>query len=273
MRDATCLRFARSAFAASRDARYEALVDLGAIRKPLRAAGFAALTASSLVLLTARERLTASDGQTAVLARHKKRYFGAMLQLFGADLEVLNGPPPPATRARLVIANHRSALDIGVLMWLFDAQVLSRGDLANWPLVGYGARRLGTLFVDRADQASRAGAVRVMRRALQAGRTIVVFAEGTTFGGDEVRAFHPGAFLAARGLDVEILPVGLAYEPGADFASATFGAHVVEVAARRSSRVVANIGTPITPVRDPRVTAEHVRDAVVQLVVEARRKV
>jgi len=248
-------------------------VTLGAILKPVRAAGFAALTAGSLVLLAAREQLATADENAAILVRHKKRYFAAMLRLFGADLEVLNGPPPPATRARLIIANHRSALDIGVLMWLFDAKMLSRGDLASWPLVGRGARRLGTLFVDRSDQASRAGAVRVMRSALKAGRSVVVFAEGTTFAGDEVRPFHPGAFLAARGLDVEILPVGLAYEPGADFVSKTFGAHVVAIAARRSSRVVANIGAPMLPARDPRVTAEQVRDAVARLVIEARARV
>lgn len=246
---------------------------LGPLRKPFRAAGFAALTAGALALLNVRERLSPVTEHATVLTRHKRRYFSAMLRLFGTDLVVLHGPPPPVTRARLVIANHRSALDIGILMSLFDAHILSRGDLANWPLFGHGARRVGTLFVDRADQASRAGAVRVMRRALQAGRTVIVFAEGTTHAGDEVRPFHPGAFLATRGLDVEIVPVGLAYEPGAEFVAKTFGAHLVDVAARPTSRVVACIGAPMLPVRDPRVTAEQVREAVARLVIEARAAV
>lgn len=248
-------------------------MDLGALRKSLRAAGFAALTASSIALLHAREALSTEAEHGAVLTRHKKRYFGAMLRLFGTDLEVLHGPPARATRARLIISNHRSALDIGVLMWLFDAQILSRGDVAQWPLVGYGARRLGTLFVDRRDQSSRAGAVRVMRRTLAAGRTLVVFAEGTTYAGDEVRPFHPGAFLAARGLDVEVVPVGLAYEPGAEYVAKTFSAHLADVAARPRSRVVASIGAPMSAADDPRVAAEQVREAVARLVLEARAAV
>lgn len=243
---------------------------LGPLRAPARTLGFGALTAGALVYLETREAMLPASEHAAMIARHKRRYFGATLRIFGADLTVLNGPPPPATRARLIVANHRSALDVGVLMGLFDAQALSRGDLANWPLIGRGARKLGTLFVDRENQASRAGAVRVMRRALQAGRSVVVFAEGTTFAGDDVRPFHPGAFLAARGLDVEVLPVGLAYEQGAEYVSATFREHLGEVARRPRTRVVANLGTPVTIPRDPRVAAETLREAVSALVRDAR---
>ncbi len=240
------------------------------MRAPARTVGFAALTAGALGLIHAREAMLPEAERRAMLARHKRRYFAATLRLFGAQLTVLNGPPPPASRARLIIANHRSALDIGVLMGLFDAQALSRGDLAGWPLLGHGARKLGTLFVDRADQASRAGAVRVMRRALQSGSSIIVFAEGTTFAGDEVRPFHPGAFLAARGLDVEVLPVGLAYESGAEFVAPTFRAHLADVAARPRSRVVASLGAPVAIPRDPRIAAEVLREAVGARVRESR---
>jgi len=243
---------------------------LGPLRAPARTLGFAALTAGSIVYLHTREAMLPASSHAAMIARSKRRYFGATLRIFGADLTVLHGPPPRATRARLIVANHRSALDVGVLMGLFDAQALSRGDLANWPLIGHGARKFGTLFVDREDQASRAGAVRVMRRALQAGRSIIVFAEGTTFAGDEVRPFHPGAFLAARGLDVEVLPVGLAYEEGAEFVAPTFREHLADVAKRPSTRVVANLGTPVTIPRDPRVAAETLRESVATLVREAR---
>ena len=246
---------------------------LGPLRQPARALAFAALTAGSLALLRAREALSPTQPKPTVLARHKRRYFGAMLRLFGADLEVLHGPPPPSTRGRLIVSNHRSALDIGVLMWLFDAQVLSRGDLADWPLVGHAARRVGTLFVDRGDLGSRAVALRSMRRVLEGGGSLIVFAEGTTFGGDEVRPFHLGAFAATRGLDVEVLPVGLAYEPGGEDLTADFGAHLRDLAARPTTRVVVSVGEPMSPQRDPRKTAEQVREAVARLVIEARAAV
>jgi 1-acyl-sn-glycerol-3-phosphate acyltransferase len=152
--------------------------------------------------------------------------------------------------------------------------MVSRADLARWPLVGAAARAVGTVFVDRADAASGAGAVRAIGTHLVAGSTVIVFPEGTTFPGDDVRPFHRGAFVAALHSGADIVPVGLAYQTGsgAAFVKETFAAHLARVAAARPSRAVMCIGAPIAVDEKARgsqlATAAHAE--VQRLVREAR---
>jgi len=204
---------------------------------------------------------------------HAQRLGGRMLQVLGVELaligEVLAKRPG---RGRLVVANHRAATDIGVLLTLFGGALVARGDMARWPMVGLMAARTGTIFVDRGDKGSGVRAIRAMRRRLAAGGTLAVFPEGTTFLGDEVRSFQPGAFLAARGLDVDIVPLGIAVPRGLEYVGTSFGAHVSEIAARERTLVVAAVGEALKPERSVRELAETCRSRVQELVARARRR-
>jgi 1-acyl-sn-glycerol-3-phosphate acyltransferase len=107
---------------------------------------------------------------------------------------------------RVFVMNHRSGIDIPVMMGHVEAHLVSRHDLASWPLVGRSARRLGTLFVDRSSLRSGATVLKTMTRTLSKGRGVAIFPEGTAYGGDEVRTFRPGAFNAALRTGAEIVP-------------------------------------------------------------------
>jgi 1-acyl-sn-glycerol-3-phosphate acyltransferase len=197
---------------------------------------------------------------------------GAMLSLFGVRV-LLEGPLPPPGRPRLVVANHRSTADILVLLQAFGGRMVSRADLASWPLIGFAARSAGTVFVDRSDAASGAAAVRSMRSHLASGASILVFPEGTTFPDDAVRPFHPGAFVAAARAGAEVVPVGVAYESGsgAAFFGEAFTAHLARMAAAPASRVAVCVGAPLSA---DGVRAAALRDqahaAVTRLVQRAR---
>ncbi len=129
-----------------------------------------------------------------------------------------------------------------VLLSLFGGSLLSRADVGEWPVLGHLARHGATVFVDRSSGSSGATAIRAMRRRLAAGGTLIVFPEGTTVVGDEVRPFHAGAFAAARGLNVQILPVGLAYEPGVEYWNESFGEHMLRLLRRRRILGAVEIG-------------------------------
>ncbi|MCB9598213.1 MAG: 1-acyl-sn-glycerol-3-phosphate acyltransferase [Sandaracinaceae bacterium] len=167
--------------------------------------------------------------------------------LLGVDLTLVDGDVPSAIgRSYLVVSNHRSPLDILVCVHLVGGVVLSHHGVADIPVIGTAARATDTIFVDRDDSRSGAQAIRQMRRCLKAGQNVIVFPEGTTFAGDEVRPFKPGAFTAAKGLDhVRVLPVGVAYEPGSEFVEESFGNHARRMAARPRTPVWATIGEPV----------------------------
>jgi 1-acyl-sn-glycerol-3-phosphate acyltransferase len=204
---------------------------------------------------------------------YMRAWAGGLLRIFGIRIEGEPRPPPANARARLIVSNHRSPLDILVLIRLFGGRIVSRADLSGWPVLGAAARQAGTIFVDRESESSGARAIRTIRRHLAAGSTITVFPEGATYPGDDVRPFRAGAFVAPRGLDVEIVPVGLAYPAGTEFWQETFLTHIQRVAGRFRTPVGVAIGEPVVPTgRTPEI-AEAMHDEVQRLVARARRYV
>ncbi|MET0285804.1 MAG: hypothetical protein ABW352_15090, partial [Polyangiales bacterium] len=82
--------------------------------------------------------------------------------------------------------------------------------------------------------------------------------------------FKAGAFAALRGLEVEIVPVGLAYDPGVEFTEPSFVDYVLRVASRPRTRCVVSIGQPRLAQGKPQQLADSLRTEVQALVREAR---
>jgi 1-acyl-sn-glycerol-3-phosphate acyltransferase len=248
--------------------RYVAAVDfLGRVRSGARALGFAAWTASVVY----SHRALATFVRDLETPAAKKKFIDAwcrgIFPLFGIDLRLVEGAPPDGAPF-LVVANHRSPLDILVCISLVGGVVLSHDGVASMPIFGAAAKATDTIFVDREDSQSGARAIRAMRARMREGRNVIVFPEGTTFAGDEVRAFRRGAFSAAKGLDVEVLPIGLAYPPGCEFVSESFNEHLARMSARKKTPVWAAIGAPCAVPRNA-ADEEELRRAVQTLVDRA----
>jgi 1-acyl-sn-glycerol-3-phosphate acyltransferase len=247
------------------------------VRRATRVAGFGAVTAGYATPFAAINALTPERERRALRDKWVARWADALLRLFAVTVEVEGDARCEPSRGRVVVANHRSTIDIAVLLRAFGGCVISRADLSGWPIIGQAARAVGTLFVDRADAASGASAVREMRARLDAKETIIVFAEGTTFSDDVVRPFHAGAFLAALHSEAEIVPVGLAYErgSGAAFVNETFPQHLARMAAADPTRVAVCVGEPFDV--PPKARAAALRDRaqadVQKLVDRARARV
>src|SRR4051794_22212446 len=196
---------------------------LDPLRAPLRTAGFVGLTFSLLAGFESERALAPDDrARDDVTYKWMQRYGLGLLRLYGLEVsargpwvEAPGGRYPARDaegRGRLFVMNHRSMLDIFVNLAFLEANIVSRADLSRWPVIGLAARRVGTLFVDRASKRSGAAVISAMCGAVQRGRAVMVYPEGTTFSGDEVRPFRSGAFLAAERTGAEIVPVGIAYE-------------------------------------------------------------
>lgn len=213
----------------------------------------------------------AEEERPEIWYRWFRSWAGRALSVGGIRPVLATPLPPDAERARLVVSNHRSAADILLLLSLVGGQFLSRSDLADWPVIGPAAKNAQTLFVDRQSEHSGAAAIRLIRSRLKAKQSILVFPEGTTYCGDEVRPFRPGAFVAARGLEVEILPVGLAYPEGAEWWKQAFMSHLKVLSARPSTRVGVAVGEPLIPGREKTAElAERLRERVQELTHRAR---
>jgi 1-acyl-sn-glycerol-3-phosphate acyltransferase len=248
-------------------------------KKALRIGGFVGITGALLPLYVTRDRLTREADRTRVRDRWLRRWSGSLLRLFGITVDYREASPRTndAARGRLVVANHRSALDVGILLQHFGGHMVSRADLARWPVVGPAARSVGTVFVDRTSTLSGAATIREIRALLKRGETVLVFPEGTTFEGDTVRPFQAGAFIGALKTGATIVPVGIAYAKGSEaaFVGESFTKHLARMAGSGATRVVVRVGEATRVREGARAgeVAKGAQEAVERLVGEARREV
>jgi 1-acyl-sn-glycerol-3-phosphate acyltransferase len=245
---------------------------VGPLLSGVRAAALGGWTISVTQTALLHERLTPERRRFALRERWVQRWAYGLLGVFGVERYWASALPPAASKARLVVANHRSPLDIILMLQCCGGSVLGRHDLEGWPLLGWAARHGNTIFVDREDPRSGVRAIREIRRRLTAGQTVIVFPEGTTSGGDEVKPFAGGAFSAVRGLDAELLPMGIAYDAGVEFVDETFVQHVTRVAQRPKTRVALCVGEPRAPRLDRDAMATELHADVQALVHSARAR-
>ena len=250
------------------------------VRRAYRATGFVASTAAcgtaALVGPSLAKGIEAKGDSRDKVTR---AWSSSLLRLFDCELVVNGNPGEPGIgrgRGRLVVADHRSIIDIAVMLSLFGGAVLSRGDLEHWPLLGRAAKNAGTIFVDRSSKKSGAKAIRAMCDRLDLHDTICLFPEGTTYEDDAVRPFKAGAFVAAKRAKVPVVPVGIIYPigSGAAFGGETFMQHLSRLAGSTSTRVGVEIGEPMEAAEkeDTNGFAERCRVEVERLIAKGRAR-
>lgn len=244
-------------------------------RVAARALGLASVTGAEVGALWVDERLRGqSEARRDAYVRAWSRRLLAVMGVRVID-DALGAalPAVPAT-GRLIVSNHRSMIDILLVLSRYGGNILSKDDLQRWPVVAHLAAIAGTLYVDRSNSASGAASIRRVGDRLGLGRAVTVFPEGTTYPGDEVRPFHAGAFLAATRAGAEVLPVGIAYrEPEAIYWHESLAQHGRRLLERPSITVALVEGEliPSAGTTSKRLTAAA-EAAVQSLVHQARAK-
>lgn len=138
------------------------------------------------------------------LALHWQRL---LLRILGVHLEVVGSP---ASGTVFLVSNHVSWLDIPVIGAQRDVHFLSKAEVREWPLIGALAQAAGTLFIKRGNGESRSKAQELAGH-LQAGRTLLVFPEGTTGTGHAVKRFFSPLFAAPLNAQVPVQPLAVRY--------------------------------------------------------------
>ena len=111
----------------------------------------------------------------------------------------------------LVAAKHQSAWDTIALILLFrDPAVVMKAELMLIPLYGWFSRKFGMIPVRRArGPAALRDMVRAAKGRVAAGRTVLVFPEGTRRPPAAPPAYKPGILLLYEGLAVPCVPLAL----------------------------------------------------------------
>ena len=98
----------------------------------------------------------------------------------------------------LLVANHTSWLDIPVISAVAPVSFVAKAEVGTWPFVSWLARLQRTVFVDRKRRTSVGDTAGEMIARLDAGDTLVLFAEGTSSDGNRVLPFKTSLLAAAK---------------------------------------------------------------------------
>lgn len=111
----------------------------------------------------------------------------------------------------LVVSNHVSWLDAVVLAARIDCVFVLKKEVMCWPVIGSLCRASHAIPITRGSNAGLCRALELIEPALRAGKSVVVFPEGTTSCGDSVLPFANGCFQAAINTCRPIQPLLITY--------------------------------------------------------------
>lgn len=189
------------------------------------------------------------DKRQRVAARWMHRWGKLAAKIFGYKITRSNTQQPHGC---LIVPNHIGYGDIVVLLAAHPCIFVSKADIRDWPVVGWGARLGGIIFVNRRRDRGLQSTNEQIKRRLQAGDNVVVFLEATTTDGQSIQRFHSSFVQAAIDVNAPVLPVALKWstknpkvsitEDIAYWKDHTMSTHLVRHLGRNSKLVTMNYG-------------------------------
>ena len=120
---------------------------------------------------------------------------------------VLHGEENITKGGGVYICNHVSWFDVfAIASQLPRCTFVAKHELRGIPIFGWGAESAGVVFLDRENRKAAFESYKVAAKAVQEGRRIVVFPEGTRGFDYHLRTFKKGPFVLAIGSEQPIVP-------------------------------------------------------------------
>lgn len=154
--------------------------------------------------LTARWQLAGERVDHRVI----RLWSAGLLLVFGMRTRRVGTPLPGPC---LSVANHQSWVDIELAHSQRVLHFIAKAEISRWPLIGWLARRAGTIYHQRGSTESLSSVAQIAVERLKAGHAVGVFPEGGTAPDPTVRTFHARIFQIAVDAAVPVQPVALRF--------------------------------------------------------------
>lgn len=180
----------------------------------------------------------------------------------GARLQVEGLAGVDWTQPLVLVANHQSIIDVCAVFRAVPTPLrfVLKQEMARVPFVGWYARRMGMVFIERGSARSSPQRLRDAVALVRDGAQLCAFPEGTRSRDGSVGPFKGGALQVAIAAGVPVVPVAISGS-GAVLPAAGFKV--------RPGPIRLRFGSPITTrglaIEDRNVLARQARDAVIDL--------
>ena len=137
----------------------------------------------------------------------------ATIKLFSMNVKIEGRPPKSPF---LIVSNHLSYIDIPVYSAFLNTTYVAKVEIRSWPIIGFMARTLGIIFIDRQKKSDVARVNQEISDELNDLQGVVLFPEGTTSPGLEVMRFRPSLLEHAASSGMSVSYAALRYQTGDD---------------------------------------------------------
>lgn len=129
--------------------------------------------------------------------------------ILSLNISVKGNPPEPPF---LLVCNHLSYLDIIVCYATTDTTIVSKAEVASWPVLGFIAKTIGVVFIDRSRKKDITRVINEITENVNERQGITIYAEGTTSSGDTVKRFKPSLLQPAADGRIPVSAAAIKYE-------------------------------------------------------------
>jgi 1-acyl-sn-glycerol-3-phosphate acyltransferase len=123
------------------------------------------------------------------------------------------------TKPYLLVSNHISWLDIHVINSIRPVIFVAKADVSKWPIFGYLASMLGTIFLKREKLSDIKRVIQLMKEKLTNQEIVAIFPEGTSTDGKSVLPFKSNLFESAHQAEVNVLPITIQYTENNEYSN------------------------------------------------------
>jgi 1-acyl-sn-glycerol-3-phosphate acyltransferase len=132
-----------------------------------------------------------------------------VLRFLGMRVNVVGHAPDPPF---FLVSNHLSFLDVFLLASQLGCVFVSKADLAQWPVFGFIARSMNTLFIDREKIRDTARVNDEIKAVLEHGTGIAIFPESVVSQENRILPFKPALLQSAVELNTPVHFACIRYE-------------------------------------------------------------
>jgi len=132
---------------------------------------------------------------------------------------IIHGDPSIlfGTKPYLLVANHISWLDIHIINSIRPVIFVAKADVSKWPIFGYLASMLGTIFLKREKLSDIKRVIQLMKEKFINQEIVAIFPEGTSTDGKSVLPFKSNLFESAHQAQVDVLPITIQYKENNEY--------------------------------------------------------
>jgi len=117
----------------------------------------------------------------------------------------------PTKEGSLFVSNHCSYIDIVVIGSKIPVRFTPKSEIKKWPIIGWLVNMSLPVYIERKGNKAREQK-EVIQNIIKGGDNIIVFPEGTTNNGRELKNFKTSLFSVVENSKIKVRPVVVKYK-------------------------------------------------------------